>query len=118
MDMNLEGTCMKKRVRFGIVLGFMLVMLLAAGFMGASKFLYAATNPPGANCTSVPDAEVDVVIDHGKISNALDSFAPGICFRFVITNNDAQAYDFMIRVPTTGDRAHCTVLAAFDPIAT
>jgi hypothetical protein len=108
---------MKKRVRFGIILGFLLVMLAAAGFFGASRFLRASTNPPGANCVSVPETEIDVVISHGKIGSMRNAFAPDICFRFMITNNDAQAYDFMIRVPTTGDRAHSTILAEVDNIA-
>lgn len=108
---------MKKRVRFGIVLGFLLLMLVVVGFFGASRFLQASTNPPGANCSSKPEAEIDIVISHGKIANTLSSFAPGICFRLMITNKDAQAYDFMVRVPTTGDRAHSTILAEIDNVA-
>src|SRR5690242_2929158 len=91
--------CMKKRIRFGIVLGIAVVLIALAGY-GGSRYLHAASPLPGSNCKSSGDAVVNVTIAHGKITSSLSTFSPGICFRFLVQNKDSSVYDFLIKDQT------------------
>lgn len=102
---------MKKRFRFGLVIGLVVALLAVVGFVGAHQLISAASSPPGSNCTGSDNAIVNVTISEGKISSSLASISPDICFRFLITNNDKEAHDFLIKQP--GDS---TVLAAVSNI--
>lgn len=102
---------MKKRIRFGIVLGIAVVLIALAGY-GGSRFLHAASTLPGSNCSSSGDAVVNVTIAHGKITSSLSTFSPGICFRFLVQNKDSNAYDFLIK-----DQSGNTLFAASTNIA-
>ncbi|HEY1354430.1 MAG TPA: hypothetical protein VGF67_32875 [Ktedonobacteraceae bacterium] len=98
---------MQKRFRFGIALGTFVVLLALVGIFGSSRLLQAANTLPGSNCTASGNAVVNVTLTRGKIATSLDSISPQICFRFLIENKGAAAYDFLIKEPGTG-----TVLAA------
>lgn len=102
---------MKKRIRFGVVLGIAVVLIALAAY-GGSRYLRAASTLPGSNCVSSEDAVVTITISHGKISSSLDTFSPGVCFRFLVHNTDASAYDFLIK-----DQTGNTLLAASTNIA-
>lgn len=102
---------MKKRLRFGLVIGAVVVVLAIAGFAGGRHLIGAASTLPGDNCTAGA-AVVSVTIESGKITSSLASFSPQICYSFAVTNNDKQAYDFLIEDPGSN-----TVLAAITNIA-
>jgi|SRR5579883_1662025 hypothetical protein len=101
---------MKKRIRFGIVVGIAVVILALAGYGGLK--LRAANSLPGSNCTSSGNAVITVTIAHGKVSSTLNTFSPGICLRFLVHNSDSSAYDFLIKNPTNN-----SLLAAATNIA-
>ncbi len=90
---------MKKRLRFGLVIGAVVVVLAIVGFVGVHRITQAASTLPGANCTASGNTVVDVTISNGAISSSLVSFSPGICYTFSVTNNDQKAYDFLIEQP-------------------
>jgi len=89
---------MKKRLRFGLVIGAIVVVLLIGAVLGSRSFLHADSNLPGDNCQA-NGAYVTVTIAHGTINSSLSSFSPGVCYGFIITNNEAQARDFLIEQP-------------------
>jgi hypothetical protein len=98
---------MQKRFRFSIAIGILVVLLAIVGIFGSSRFLHASSTLPGSNCTASGNAVVNVTLTRGKIATSLDSISPLICFRFLIQNKGAAAYDFLIKESGTG-----TVLAA------
>ncbi|HEX7734817.1 MAG TPA: hypothetical protein VF458_08135 [Ktedonobacteraceae bacterium] len=102
---------MQKRLRFGLVIGVVVVVLAIGGFFGGRAFIRADSNLPGSNCTA-NGAYVTVAISNAKIESSLASFSPGDCYGFIITNNDKQAHDFLIEQPGSN-----TVLAAATNIA-
>lgn len=102
---------MKKRIRFGIVLGIAVVLIALAAY-GGTRYMQAASTLPGSNCKSSGDAVVTITIAHGKLSSSLDTFSPGICFRFLVHNSDSSAYDFLIK-----DQTGNTLFAASTNIA-
>jgi len=104
---------MQKRLKFGLVIGVLVVFLALVGIFGSSRLLRASSTFPGSNCTASGNAVVNVTLETGKISTSLDSISPQICFRFLIENKGSNAYDFLIKEPGTG-----TVLAASTNIGT
>lgn len=102
---------MKKRLRFGLVIGVVVVVLAVAGILGSHRFTSAASELPGSNCTA-DAAFVTISITDGRITSSLASFSPQVCYGFTITNNDKQAYNFLIEEPGTN-----TVLASATNIA-
>jgi hypothetical protein len=104
---------MQKRFRFVIVIGILVVLVAIIGIFGSSRLLQASSTLPGSNCTASGNAVVNVTLSRGKIATSLDSISPQICFRFLIQNKGAAAYDFLIKEPGTG-----TVLAASTNIST
>lgn len=98
---------MRKRFRFGIALAVLVVLLAIVGIFGGSRLLQASSTLPGSNCSASGNAVVNVTLSRGKIATSLDSISPQICFRFLIQNKGASAYDFLIKEPGTG-----TILAA------
>lgn len=98
---------MQKHLKFGIVIGVLVVLLAIVGIFGSSRFLQASSTLPGSNCTASGNAVINVTLAKGKITPSLDSISPQICFRFLIENKGSDSYDFLIKEPGTG-----TVLAA------
>lgn len=98
---------MHKRFRFAIAVGILVVLLAIVGIFGSSKLLQASSTLPGSNCNASGNAVINVTLTRGKITTSLDSISPQICFRFLIENKGAVAYDFLIKESGTG-----TVLAA------
>jgi hypothetical protein len=102
---------MQKRLRFGLVIGAVVVVLVIVAFAGQHALLRADSNLPGSNCTG-GTAFVDITIENGKLASSLASFSPSLCYTFTITNNDQKAYDFLIKDPGNN-----TILAAVTNVA-
>ncbi|MBA2284212.1 MAG: hypothetical protein H0W02_01880 [Ktedonobacteraceae bacterium] len=105
---------MKIRLLIGLCA---VVAIFAVAFM---TYQYKGSQASFAqNCTASPDAEVDITIADGTLHSGLQSFAPGICYRFVVKNTGHTAYDFIIRPPVRGasTRAHSTILAQISNLA-
>jgi hypothetical protein len=96
MIFHCEGQSMKKRFKFGIIVGIVLVCVLLIGY-GSTKLIRAATTIPGSNCTASGDAVVNVTITEDTITSSLSSISPDVCFQFLITNHGKQAYDLLIK---------------------
>jgi hypothetical protein len=94
---------MHKHLKLGLVVGLAIVLIAGFGLIGGTKFMHSATTPPGSNCISSPDAVVNVTLSKGSLVSSLDTFSPGICFRFLITNTDQNVYDFLIMQPNGGE---------------
>lgn len=103
---------MKKRLRFGLVIGAVVLVLAIAAFAGLHSRINAASSLPGSNCDA-GDAFVNITLANGKITSSLASFSPQICYGFSVTNNGKQAYDFLIESAENSG----TVLAAISNIA-
>ncbi|HEY0754698.1 MAG TPA: hypothetical protein VGD98_12100 [Ktedonobacteraceae bacterium] len=102
---------MNKRLRFGLVIGAVIVVLAIIATIGGRTLLHADSGLPADNCTA-DAAFVNITINNGHISSSISSFSPGVCYGFIVTNSDKQAYDFLIVQPGSN-----TVLAAATNIA-
>lgn len=101
---------MHKHLKLGLVVGLAIVLIAGFGLTGGARFMHSATTPPGSNCISSPDAVVNVTLAKGSVTSSLNTFSPGICFRFLITNTDQNMYDFLI-TQANGDGVLATASA-------
>lgn len=94
---------MRTHLRPGLIVGIAILLIAGFGLIGGTRFMHSATTPPGSNCISSSDAVVNVTLAKGSVTSSLNTFSPGICFRFLIANTDQNVYDFLITQPNGGE---------------